>query len=263
MRYRHPTEFESQEMKNALYVNYSNGQFLRGPNGFKDSPQGCIAHLADEMNRSGERLGGFYLKRDCSISTCETTRFDRFTSGLKVFDQAHDSSGGFMTGNVMSDVQTSMFIRSVDNVECNGFPWVPGQLRLADTKWIGECRLEGAEAARGWLKELSITHQEVILYAVFHPKSSKPGERVMHGWALTTKDGDLLRKMVVDSSRHSDEIMQRAVDVFTNNRSNEVLIYKAESGEVVHIDERLAQMLNDDAKESMGLIESTVERPRE
>lgn len=217
--------------------------------------------LAHEMNRFGESAASIYTSRDCALSTCETKNFDEFSSGLKVFDQAY-AAGPFMTGNVFSDVQMSKYVRAHGNVECNGRTWTPGELRAADLKWLKECHLDGKHVVLGWMKDPAIAAQDAILYAVFHPKSGKPGERIMHGWVLTDTDHKLLRSYVLDGSRQSEAIMRRAIDVFTDSRTNEELIFQAAGGEVVHIDERLADLLKDEVKEAFGLLATEAERPR-
>lgn len=87
------------------------------------------------------------------------------------------------TGNVYSNVQTSSFIRSSNQLECNGFTRPKGHLQDYDLNHNSFSALSRYEVSR--IKEFTDLHNGSILYKFFHVSS---GKKLVHGFVLTDKE---------------------------------------------------------------------------
>lgn len=92
-------------------------------------------------------------------------------TGHKGFDSACDYLG---TGNVISNVQYSAFIRPHGQTECNGHTFAPGVLREFDLKPFRA----GYRIPSYILRILAEQTEPVILYVIRHKKR-------VHGWFVT------------------------------------------------------------------------------
>lgn len=86
------------------------------------------------------------------------------------------------TGNVYSNVQTSSFIRSSNQLECNGFTNPKGHLQNYDLNNVSFSNLSDREITK--IKELTDLHNGSILYKFFHVSK---GVKIVHGFVLTDK----------------------------------------------------------------------------
>ena len=175
-------------------------------------------------------------------------------TGHKAFDEQRRRSSGFGTGNVMSNVQTSFYIRPRSRVECNGYQFAPGALREADLKALKELAslgFDGARAVRGWIDEY--VDKELILYAVHHQKAalgrSGRHDPVVHGWVLTDESHNLLRQMQTNPSEKSTAIMGNAIKQFTCHHVNPVDLLRIEDGEVKFVDDSVRDLLTPETLE--------------
>lgn len=99
------------------------------------------------------------------------------TTGVKTFDRllAKDFLG---TGNVFSNLQTSSFIRSKQQTECNGFSFPLGKLRDNDIQTHFPTLPQRIKQ-----RVLAITETDpIILYRFFHRRGKK---RIEHGYIAT------------------------------------------------------------------------------
>lgn len=189
-------------------------------------------------------LSGVIPHKNFRVSVCDVPVLE--PTGLKVFDKAYDGKGGtFMTGNVSSDIQQSWFVRPVSQTECNGKQYEPGYLRDHDLIGLREKvgYIDGARQVLSWFKAVGGSRnipedQSTILYAVFHrtpEKSYKVVDKLFHGWIHTDSYGNLLNKVVLDKSPKSHLVMEKAIQFFTHERSNEENILVVENGEVIFL----------------------------
>lgn len=103
---------------------------------------------------------------------------NKLRTGHRSFDAKIDYVG---TGNVISNVQHSAFIRAASNTWCNGFSWSPGVLRDADLKSFRQLphhiRRRILEATQD---------EQAILYMFRHRQVDRQADReVVHGYVLT------------------------------------------------------------------------------
>lgn len=186
----------------------------------KDSYRKCCAKAAERLMSHIRR--NEYKHDHITLQACITPVREKFYSGVVGFDKHATKNSPLMTGNVSSEIQTSTFIRAKNNLECNGQKFEPGLLRELDSRWVksrsnGARRYEGGELALDWLRKHQ--NKEVVLYCVFHPKAKRDNqeeaEKIVHGWVLTDRRGNLLESICLNSVL----IVQRAIQVFTNERS--------------------------------------------
>ncbi|WP_137917054.1 hypothetical protein [Hydrogenophaga sp. 2FB] len=151
-------------------------------------------------------------------------------SGLKIFDDQCNRSGGFMRGNVSSNTQFSTFIRPRSQTHCNGFNFGLGDLRKSDLKYFTE--------ARGWQPGLAdflkiINSPEnadktLVGYQVFHTQAKKDENgrsvRKIHGWVVTDHLGALVGTVVPEGFVNTTRsVMDRAVAAFSNDFIGETI----------------------------------------
>lgn len=169
------------------------------------------------------RTGEHYMADRTFHVTGIQTEFDPHdvTTGMRVFDTQANRSGGFMTGNVFSNVQRSNYIRKFDQLQCNGITFDPGELRASDLKMFKLDRAD--ERSRGddnradlmfaKVAEPALANETLIVYQVFH--TVRDGTRKTHGWVITKADGDLVATIPCDTGARTAEILRRAVACFT------------------------------------------------
>lgn len=153
-------------------------------------------------------------------------------TGLKIFDRAAYRSGGFMTGNVSSDIQFSSFIRSDSCQHVEGHPDPKsierGQLRAFDLRPFREAcrRTIGMDLPNAIEREIRERPDETtILYMVYHRQGTDREDRAgridVHGFVLTDRHGRLLRTATKETGRwartnpDSRTIMEHAIQAFT------------------------------------------------
>lgn len=141
-------------------------------------------------------------------------------TGLKIFDEQANRSGGFMTGNVFSSVQSSSFIRPYSETRCNDFDFAPGELREADLKYFSRVAYfqPGLKRFLDVVNSPANLNKDLVGYKVVHT----PGRRLnahepdvhLHGWVVTERNGKLI-EVVHDNTPTSFNVMDRAVAAFT------------------------------------------------
>jgi hypothetical protein len=209
--------------------------------------------------RTGQMVFKNYVVRACECKT----GYAAPDIGLKVFDAARRSSGGFMTGNVMSNVQTSTYVRAQTNIKCNGFTFKEGELRASDLKWVTPEK-QGASTVQSWFSEgegSKIKDIDTILYFVFHRGVNK--KTIAHGWLLTDTSGNLLKQIRLNNNqKYCHTIMDQALEVATNERYNEqdVLVFK--DGVEVYVDPDVLTMAQEMMQYSEVETEPVAERAR-
>lgn len=215
----------------------------------EESYKSCCVQAAEGLL---EHIDRGFVHKEIVVQACVTPLREPFASGNATFDAASKRSSPLMTGNVSSNIQTSSFIRRMNDTHCNGHNFEFGELRRADAKWVDSRRVsgrgvryEGCDTAFQWLNKHY--NKEVILYCVFHPKAKRDdmGERELriHGWVLTDRRGNRLESRVQGDS----DIMRRAVLTFTHYREEpeslvpgnpDGVLYKVSNGSLrfVHAD---------------------------
>lgn len=96
----------------------------------------------------------------------------------------------FMTGNVVSSIQLSNYIRGKQTVECNGFTFKEGELRAFDLKHFKDLPM----AIRNKAESLTEGHEPVVLYQIRHWNGDT---KVVHGYVITRPIGNGLRHEVI------------------------------------------------------------------
>lgn len=84
---------------------------------------------------------------------------------FKKFDAKVKRAGGIMTGNAITDVQVSLYVRGRDNTECNGTAFRPGELRDKDLQGWVERGTPTVVLER--VKHHTAGHASVVLYQFF------------------------------------------------------------------------------------------------
>jgi len=117
----------------------------------------------------------------------------------------NDPEYGFIgTGNVMSNTQSSTFVRSYDTIECNGFTFEPGRLQKYDMAFFnGAIPRQVAAVVRAETQQ-----KDVILYRFFHYRART---RVEHGWVVTSTDHQLIRSFFTGPTWKSMDVIANAI----------------------------------------------------
>ena len=185
--------------------------------------------------------------RTFHVSTCKVEHDPRrVDTGWKAFDAQANRSGGFMTGNVDSDVQNSNFVRAYNNLCCNGFPFPAGQLRDSDLARFRrtQFRESSFDLVDRRLRSPELVNRELVLYLVSHSDSA--GMRKVHGWAATTPEGELLFSHRVATSLRSLVVMHRAIEAFTINHvpGSEKPLLRIDAGVVTLVDSEVRDLVD-------------------
>jgi len=96
----------------------------------------------------------------------------------------------FMTGNVVSSIQFSNYIRGRETVECNGFTFKEGELRDFDLKHFKDL----PDAIRRVVKSFTDGTDPVVLYQIRHWTGDT---KVVHGYVVTRPIGNGLKHEVI------------------------------------------------------------------
>ena len=131
-----------------------------------------------------------------------------FESDHKEFNRQVDS---ISTGNVIGSVQTSLYVRSATDTECNEQQFPTGQLRQVDVSlWM---RIGGLPPdVLQYVMEVTET-EEIILYRFFHHTGNK---RIVHGYIITTASYLPLRFFVTGPTHKSESVIQEAAKYVCN-----------------------------------------------
>lgn len=143
-----------------------------------------------------------------SRRTIKTWR-DTFESGHKTFDRIANRHS-VVTGNVLSDVQTSFFIRPYTETECNGFTREPGHLRNFDLEPFR--KIGTPRHVLDYVRSVT-ENTPVILYRFFHHNNN--GDKIVHGYVVTTTDYELLKFFVTGPTYKSHNIIAEAIKFIT------------------------------------------------
>ena len=208
------------------------------------------------------------------VQSCELEKnWSYEPTGHKAFDEQRRRSSGLSTGNVMSNVQTSFFIRPFSNVACNGYQFARGELRKSDLKpfeYLASRGFDGVHTVRGWLNDADFAEQYLILYALHHQKATvgRDGrhESVVHGWVLTDESHNLLCQVQMNKSAKSSAIMDNAIKAFTCHHLNPVDLLRIENGEVRFADDSVRALLSPEVLELADEAEGRTagaDRPRQ
>lgn len=120
----------------------------------------------------------------------------------------HPDRGYLGPGNVMSNTQSSTFVRSHDTTSCNGFEFEPGRLRRFDLGFFNGAMPRHVER---YVSEQTQT-RDVIVYRFFHYHRQR---RCEHGWVVTTNDHALLRSFVTGPTYKSGDVIAQVLSRIT------------------------------------------------
>jgi len=124
-------------------------------------------------------------------------------------DAVNDPNWGYIgAGNVMSNTQSSTYVRSFDEVGCNGFNFEPGKLRNFDLAHFSAGI--PSHVKRFVLGETDTS--DVILYRFFNYRGRF---RVEHGWVVTKTDHSLIRSFITGPTWKSADVIANAVLAIT------------------------------------------------
>lgn len=162
------------------------------------------------------------------------------TTELKVFNTQCNRSGGFMTGNCMTNTQMSTYIRGRSQTEANGFEFPLGELRKRDLESLFGSDHSGPGAAlfAEILRSKENIDRELIGYKVFHGFRRKEDGRVhrkIHGWVLTDTVGNLVADVVPERFHGpTASVMDQATAAFTHATLGERrVLLRVENAQVI------------------------------
>lgn len=115
----------------------------------------------------------------------------------------HPERGYVGTGNVVSGVQRSSFVRAHSKTRCNGFAFQPGELRDADLKMFR--RTMPSNMMRR-VEQLSVD-RDLIVYEFRSPATG--GKHTTHGWLIT----DTFYRHIETASLPSEKSMRILYDM--------------------------------------------------
>jgi len=102
----------------------------------------------------------------------------------------NDPEWGYLgRGNVMSNTQSSTFVRAATETFCNGFYSEPGRLRDFDLAFFGE----GIPAEVATYVRAKSQTDELIVYRFYHYRRRT---RIEHGWLVTSRDHKFLQSFI-------------------------------------------------------------------
>ena len=121
----------------------------------------------------------------------------------------NDPDWGYLgPGIVMSNTQSSYFVRSYNTTSCNGFEFGPGRLRRHDLGFFNRAMPRQVERC--------VTRQtetrDVIVYRFFHYRGRL---RCEHGWVVTARDDSLIRFFVTGPTYKSADVIARIIPEIT------------------------------------------------
>ncbi len=127
--------------------------------------------------------------------TWDNPNKQHFESAHKTFNRQVDC---IMKGNVIGKTQISWYIRSYNELECNGRINEPGHLQNYDLDMFKRAGYHIPTQILNKIRELG-TNQKFILYNFHHWNDDK---RISDGWVLTTADygNETLILIVFDNS---------------------------------------------------------------
>lgn len=147
------------------------------------------------------------------------------TTGHITFDKQLNGRSGYVgTGNVVSATQYSSYIRGHHQTSCNGVPFEPGVLQRKDID-----KFKGLLEPRTLLKVMAHLNGQSsgILYVFFHTSSRR---RIVHGWALTSANHQLVFSHTTGPTRKSTAVMRAMIDRVTKPQSaHEILADMADA----------------------------------
>jgi hypothetical protein len=133
-----------------------------------------------------------------------------FKSEHRTFNRKADL---ISTGNVVSNVQKSSYIRPFSETECNGIVNPPGHLRDFDLKPFLTTIPSGVLK---YVESVSMNKQ-VVLYRIQHYVGER---RVIHGWIVTKdwRENHGLLRCFSNGGRKSRSVIDEAVKYLTDGK---------------------------------------------
>lgn len=143
--------------------------------------------------------------------TTKSVRKDSFVSDHITFNKLVKTFG-ISTGNVVSPVQFSNFVRSYDDTECNKQTFEQGRLRSYDLFMFKNYKIPISIV--NWLHENK--EKKVILYCLRHLDRNTP---IIHGWIITDTNyyGPKLLKQWTNGRQKSISIVTEVIKFITNH----------------------------------------------
>ena len=127
-------------------------------------------------------------------------------------DAVNDPDHGLIArGNIMSNTQSSTYVRAFIDTECNGFTSEPGKLRDFDLAFFGRALpAQVSKTAKHWSRESG-----TILYRFFHWKRRL---RIEHGWLITSRDHQVLSRFITGPTYKSRDAVLAAEALIASGR---------------------------------------------
>lgn len=184
-------------------------------------------------------------------------------TGHKAFDEQRRRSSGLTTGNVSSNVQTSMYIRAKTDRDVNGRKFDKGELRAHDLKALDGWRQRGVpnlDLVKRWINDASLDSVTTIVYLLHHYKGTRDSrgyhELLFHGWVLTDEKCNLINSCQTNQGPKSDAIMRQAIKAFTHERLESQDLLRIEAGEVQYVSDEVRALLPADLLELADAAEA-------
>lgn len=213
-------------MKKMLKWDAIHASMLMGPDSGKSNLE-TAARCAKSYSDQG-------LDLSIDLVEVEDRVFERrHDTGVKSFDELlRKNQGTFITGNVYGDAQVSQFVRSVNNIECNGFKFKPGELRAQDIKMFKGDLVSGFNPTENWLN--NNPDVDCIVYA-FRNKVRSPAENkntmIYYGFLVTNDKHGLLYRSDNQNSTKSFAVMNEAeLFLSTAHQQNSIPLVRIKDG---------------------------------
>lgn len=199
-------------------------------------------------------LTGQRFHKELKVQSCKAPKLE--PTGIKRIDKMlEDSRDGFMSGNVSSNLQTSLMLPAFNRCEVNGFtvidgkPLMPGDLQAQALKpffqslWndqLDRLALHGAQEA---LKNVP-TDRGTTLYRIIHMRTKEtrhtgPSPVHTHGWLLIDDHDELRFEHRTGNSQAGHSLFERAKQVLTNEHTDAQTILEVKDGRITFVDREL------------------------
>lgn len=118
-----------------------------------------------------------------------------------------------MSGNVFSNIQTSMYVRGIDNKECNGFDFAKGELFTRDFQKISDMVTKRGSLSDDFVEKLheACSEGDVCVYAFKTPT----GNRNI-SYAISNKSG-LIYFEEIGTSEKQKNVNQYILNTLNQN----------------------------------------------
>lgn len=199
-------------------------------------------------------LDGQRFHKNLKVQSCEAPQLEPI--GIERIDKMLGKSrNGFVSGNVGSNLQTSMMLPAFNQCEVNGLtvingkPLMPGDLQAKafrpffksawNDQFDGSALLGAKEALKAVPPDRGTT-----LYHIMHTRTKEtryagPSQVHTHGWLLVDDRDELRYECRIGNSEVGHKLFERAKQVLTNEHTNAQTLLEIKDGRIIFVDREL------------------------